>query len=113
MLLYILDIFIAVLNWTHCVVKKGYYLAIISTVVETDKPTEELKPAFEVIGDVLDTFITISSEYLPIDNSFSDNVFVTKSFDSLSHFQQDTNNVLELYKKMTGEDLDLENLPEQ
>lgn len=100
------------MNYTHCVVKKGYFLAIISTVVETNNPTEELKPAFEIIGDVLDTFITISDEYIPTDTSFSDNVFVTKSFDALSHFEQDTNNVLELYKKMTGEDLDLENLPE-
>jgi Rab GDP dissociation inhibitor len=93
-------------------VKKGYYLAIISTVVETDNPTEELKPAFQIIGDVLDTFITISDEYVPIDTSFSDNVFVTRSFDALSHFQYDTENVLEMYKKMTGEDLDLEHLPE-
>lgn len=69
-----LDLFIGVLNFTHCVVKKGYYLAIISTMVETDDPTSELKPAFEVIGDVLETFITISDLYEPIDSTFKDNV---------------------------------------
>ncbi len=45
-----IDIFIAVLNWTHCVCKKGYYLAIVSTMVETNNPQEELKPAFDIIG---------------------------------------------------------------
>ena len=69
-----LDIFIAVLNYTHCVVKKGYYLAIISTMVETKDPTAELKPAFDIIGDVLETFITISDLYEPVDTSFSDGV---------------------------------------
>lgn len=102
------DIFIAVLNYTHCVCKKGYYLAIISTMVETSDPTSELKPAFEVIGDVLETFITISDVYEPIDTSFSDNVFVSKSFDPLSHFEQDTEDVLSLYKKITGKELNLD-----
>lgn len=69
-----IDIFIAVLNWTHCVCKKGFYLAIISTMVETDNPQEELKPAFDVIGQPLDTFITISELYEPVDKKFTDNV---------------------------------------
>ena len=69
-----LDIFIAVLNWTHCVCKKGYYLGIISTMVETDDPASELKPAFDIIGDVLETFITISDIWEPLDTSFKDNV---------------------------------------
>jgi Rab GDP dissociation inhibitor len=68
------DIFIGVLNYTHCVVKKGYYLAIISTMAETDDPKTELKPAFEIIGDVLETFITIGDLYEPVDSSFKDNV---------------------------------------
>jgi Rab GDP dissociation inhibitor len=69
-----IDIFIAVLNWTHCVCKKGYYLAIVSTMVETNNPEEELKPAFDVIGEPLEKFITISEQYEPIDTTFKDNV---------------------------------------
>ncbi len=72
--LIIIDIFIATLNYTHCVCKKGYYLGIISTMVETNNPEAELKPAFDIIGDVLETFITITDLYEPIDNSFKDNV---------------------------------------
>ena len=72
------DIFIASLNYTHCVCKKGYYLAIISTMVETKDPTAELKPAFDIVGEVLETFITINDLYEPIDTSFKDNVIFIK-----------------------------------
>jgi RAB protein geranylgeranyltransferase component A len=76
----ILDIFIAVLNYTHCVCKKGYYLAIISTMVETDDPASELKPAFDIIGDVLETFITIGDLWEPIETNFNDNVTILKFY---------------------------------
>jgi Rab GDP dissociation inhibitor len=92
------------------VCQKGYYLAIISTVVETDKPLDELKPAFQIIGDVLETFITVSDEWEPVEEKFEDNVIITKSFSSVSHFEPDTVNVLNLYEKMTGNSLDLDNL---
>jgi Rab GDP dissociation inhibitor len=77
-------------------------------MVETDDPQSELKPAFDVVGTVLETFITITDLYEPVDPSFSDNVFITSSFDPLSHFEQDTENVTELYRKITGEELNLE-----
>jgi len=101
------DIFIATLNHTHCVCQNGYYLAIISTVVETDKPIDELAPAFKVIGDVLETFVTISDEWEPVEST-DDNVIVTRSFSSVSHFEHDTVNVLELFKKITGKDINLD-----
>ena len=44
----------------------------------------------------------------PIDKDFKDNVFITNSFDPLSHFEHDTDNVIELYEKLTGTKLDLE-----
>ena len=76
-------------------------------MVETDKPIDELKPAFDLIGNKLETFITVSKLYEPIDNSFGDNVFISTSFDPLSHFESDTNNIIELYKKITGKEVDL------
>ncbi len=102
------DIFVAALNSTHCVCKKGYTLAIISTMVETDKPEEEIKPALELLGPVLEKFVTVSDIFEPIDKDFKDNVFITNSFDPLSHFEHDTDNVIELYEKLTGTKLDLE-----
>ncbi len=92
---------------------KGYYLAIISTVAETTEPTKELKPAFELLGPVLETFFTVTEEWEPIDTSFKDNVFIARSFTSVSHFEPDTKDVLELYKKLSGKELDLTNLDDE
>jgi Rab GDP dissociation inhibitor len=106
------DIFIAVLNFTHCVCKKGYYLAIISTMCETDNPANEILPAMNVIGPTLEQFDKISEIYHPIDTTFKGNVYITSSFDPQSHFENDTDNVIEIYEKITGAKLDL-NLEEE
>lgn len=46
------------------------------------------------------------------DTDNSDNVFISSSYDPSSHFEGATNEVLRLYKKITGNDLDLVNLPD-
>ncbi len=101
------DIFIALLNSTHSVCKKGYYLAIISTMVETKDPKAELKPAMDIIGEPLEIFDKVSDIYEPIDTSFKDNIFITTSFDPQSHFENDTDNVIDIYQKITETKLDL------
>lgn len=101
------DIFIACINFTHCVCKKGYYLAIISTLVETGNPAEEIKPAMDVIGPTLEQFDKVSDIYEPVDNTFKGNVYITTSFDPQSHFENDTDNVIDIYQKITGAKLDL------
>ena len=75
------DIFIAVINFTHCVCKKGYFLAIVSTMAETDDPIKEIQPAIEILGPVLETFDKVSDIYQPVDPTFKGNVYITSSFD--------------------------------
>jgi Rab GDP dissociation inhibitor len=77
-------------------------------MVETEDPHSEIKAALDVIGPVLETFETVSEVYEPIDKSFNDNIYITNSFDPLSHFEVDTENVIELYEKITGAKLNLE-----
>jgi len=101
------DIFIAVINYTHCVCKKGYFLAIISTMVETDNPAKEIEPAMNIIGKPLEIFDKVSDIYVPIDTSFKGNIYITSSFDPQSHFENDTDNVIDIYEKITGAKLDL------
>ena len=107
-MLYLIDIFIATLNHTHCVCQKGYYLAIISTVAETNEHYKELAPAFEIIGKTLEDFMIVSDEYEPISKEFNDNVIITRSFTSVSHFEPDTVDVLAMYKALTGKTLNLD-----
>lgn len=106
------DIFIALFNSTYCVCPKGYYLAIISTIVETENYINEIKPAMDIIGDVLEVFDEVSDIYYPIDTSFKGNIYITSSYDHECHFENDINNVIEIYEKITGAKLDL-NLEEE
>ncbi len=76
-------------------------------MAETDNPSEEIKPAMEVVGPVLEQFDSLSDLYEPIDTSFKGNVFITSSFDPQSHFENDTDNLLDIYEKITGAKLDL------
>ena len=61
----------------------------------------------QIIGPYLEKFDKISEIYEPIDNSFKDNVYITSSFDPQSHFENDTDNVIDIYQKITGAQLDL------
>ena len=38
---------------------------------------------------------------------------ISTSFDATSHFENETENVLQLYKLISGKELDLTNLPEE
>ena len=49
--------------------------------------------------------------YVPVNPTVTDNVFVSTSMDPTSHFESETENVLHLYKQITGKDIDLVNLP--
>jgi Rab GDP dissociation inhibitor len=53
----------------------------------------------------------VSDKYEPVE-SRENGVFISKSFDETSHFESETENVLALYRQITGNDLDLTNLPE-
>lgn len=98
----------------HNVCQKGYYVAIISTIVETNNPKAELEPAFELIGHNKETeiFFSITDQYVATSNGTANQVFVSNSFDPSSHFEAETEAVLRIYKTITGEDIDLDNLPE-
>lgn len=101
------DVFILVVSSSHCVVPQGKFLAIVSTTVETSNPESELKPAYDLLGQVEAKFVTVSDMYVPTDDGAADNVFVSKSPDATSHFESVAEDVLDLYKRITGQELDM------
>ena len=46
------DIYVASVSNTHCVSAKSHYLAIVSTIVETDNPEAELQPGLKLLGPI-------------------------------------------------------------
>ena len=70
------DIFIHFFDYTHLVCQKGYYIAIISTIVEhpNDNPNFEIGPAMDLIGPVLETFDKFRNIYDPVDIFLGENM---------------------------------------
>lgn len=53
------DIYIALVSSSHAVCPKNFYIAMISTNVETIKPEEELKPALQLLGPIKEMFTSV------------------------------------------------------
>ncbi|ORY83640.1 putative secretory pathway GDP dissociation inhibitor 1 [Protomyces lactucae-debilis] len=106
------DIYVALVSATHNVCAKGHYLAVVSTMVETDNPQEEIRPGLKLLGPILDQFTNISDLYEPTTKG-EDNVFVSRSYDATSHFETTTDDVNRIYQEMEGKPLVLKQRPTQ
>merc|ERR1711862_231526 len=100
-------------SWAHQIASKDKYVAIVSTVIETANPMNEIEPAIKLLGPVLERFDSISEFRLPTDDGTKDNVFVTTSYDPCSHFEDASAEVLNMWKVFTGTDLDLSYTPDE
>jgi len=100
------DIYVCVVSFAHNVAKKGYYLAIVSTTVETDNPEAELKPGLAILGSVEEKFFSVSDIYEPIDDGSKSKVFITTSYDATTHFETTCSDITQVYKRVMGEDID-------
>ena len=69
-----LDIYISMVSSSHAVCAKGLFIAMISTTVETDKPELEIRPALDLLGDILEMFVQVQPFYDPVDDGRKDNV---------------------------------------
>ena len=52
-----LDIYIAMVSSTHNVCAKDIYIAIVSTIVETDRPEQEIAPGLQLLGPIYDKYV--------------------------------------------------------
>lgn len=100
------DIYISLVSFTHQVASKGWFIAMVSTTVETPSPEQELIPALALLGPIQQKFFNISPVYKPIDDGKDSQIFISKSFDPTSHFEETCLDVLEVYKRGTGEEFD-------
>src|SRR6267142_4412048 len=48
----VLDIYIAMVSSTHNVCAKEVFVAIVSTIVETDRPEQEIAPGLRLLGPI-------------------------------------------------------------
>lgn len=121
------DIYISMVSFTHQVAAKGWFIAMVSTTVETNNPEAEIKPALDLLGPIKQKyfnikfasheiptnsnryfcrFVTVSDFYTPKDDGRDSQLFISKSYDATTHFETTCLDVLDVFRRGTGEDFD-------
>jgi len=101
------DVFVCSLGHSLQTTAPGIYVAIVSTLSEKGNPDEDVAPGLQVLGPILKRFTAVSTNYEPVDDGSTDKCFISKSFDGTSHFEEDCDDLLSLYTRVTGEQLDM------
>ncbi|KAF8500658.1 rab GTPase activator [Hysterangium stoloniferum] len=99
------DIYIAMVSSTHNVCAKDVYVAIVSTIVETDKPELEIAPGIQLLGNIYEKFVSVTPLYTPTSSGEADQIFITRSYDATSHFETVVEDVQDVWKRVMGKDL--------
>ena len=103
------DVFVSVLSKDLEVCPKGYYLAIVSTEVETANPKEEVAIGIKQLGDsIIRRFDGITETYAPLEDGTESRQFITKSYDSTSHFEYESREILQIYERIVGEPVNMD-----
>lgn len=101
------DMYVFCCSYAHNVASQGKYLAFVSTTVETANPEAELAPGLALLGPVEEKFIEVRDVCEPVADGTSDKAFISKGYDATTHFETTVEDVLDMYRRITGKDLDL------
>jgi Rab GDP dissociation inhibitor len=100
------DIYISMVSQTNQAAVKGWYIAMVSTTVETGNPEAEIQPGLALLGPVSQKFVKIYDIFEPTDDGKESQVFISKSFDATTHFETTCTDVLDMYSRGTAQDFD-------
>lgn len=100
------DIYVSLVSHAHQVAAKGWFVGMVSTTVETDQPENEIKPGLDLLEPIAQKFISISDYFEPLDNGADSQIFISESYDATTHFETTCLDVLDIFKRGTGEDFD-------
>ncbi|XP_022080959.1 rab GDP dissociation inhibitor alpha-like [Acanthaster planci] len=100
------DIYVCCVSFAHNVAAKGHYIAIASCKVETDNPLRELEIALDLLKPIKAQFNSVSDLYEPINDGTDNKIFITTSYDATTHFESTCCDIKDVYKRVTGEDVD-------
>jgi len=100
------DIYVSMVSYTHQVAAKGWFVAMVSTNVETANPEEEIRPGLQLLGSIKQKFVTVSDYFEPTQDGVDSQIFISTSYDATTHFETTCLDVLDIFKRGTGEDFD-------
>jgi len=97
------DIYISNVSFAHEVAPPGIWICLVSTTVETANPQKELEPGFKFLGSILHQFWSVDPLLEPTNDSKKEGIHISKSYDATSHFETISDDVIRIYKEITGE----------
>lgn len=100
------DIYVSLVSYTHQVAAKGWFIAMVSTTVETDTPEQEIKPGLDLLGPIRQKFVSVYDYFEPTDEGLQSQIFISQSYDATTHFETTCLDVLDIFKRGTGEEFD-------
>jgi Rab GDP dissociation inhibitor len=96
------DIYISCVSFAHNVAPPGKYIVIVSTTVETNDPFQEVQPGMNLLGPIMQHFVSIKPIYAPRNDFTRDGIFISNSYDATSHFESIADDVIRIYQQFTG-----------
>jgi len=103
------DIYVSIVSFSNNVAPKGRWIATCAATIENPKvePVKELEPALALLGAIDEKFVSVSEIMEPNDDGTASKIFISKSYDATSHFETTIDDVADMYRRITGKDLDL------
>jgi Rab GDP dissociation inhibitor len=105
------DIYVFCCSYSHQCAAKDKWIAFVSTTVETADPERELLPGLALLGQIDEKMVYVTPVAEPMIDGRQERAFISKGYDATSHFETTVDDVLDLYTRITGKTLDLENKP--
>ena len=87
------DVYIFCCSGAHNVAPQGRWVALVSTVCETDNPQQELLPGLRLLGKIDEIFFETVPTFEPVHDGTRNHTFITTSYDAQSHFESAMNDV--------------------
>eukprot|EP00878_Enallax_costatus_P021888 GHUV01023198.1.p1 GENE.GHUV01023198.1~~GHUV01023198.1.p1 ORF type:complete len:213 (+),score=75.68 GHUV01023198.1:246-884(+) len=102
------DMYVFCCSYAHNVAANNKWIAFVSTTVETNSPEAELAPGLALLGPIDEKFVSVVDVHEPIEDGSKDGCYISKGYDPTTHFETTVDDVLDIYKRITGKDLDLD-----
>lgn len=103
------DMYIFTCSHAYNVASKNKWIALVSATMEGrgDDVEAELQPGLRLLGQIDYKFFDVKEVKEPMNREEDDGCFISKGYDASTHFESTVDDVLDMYRRMTGEELDL------
>ncbi|KAK0402929.1 hypothetical protein QR680_016619 [Steinernema hermaphroditum] len=100
------DIYISCVASANMVSPKGWYIAMVSTTVETHNPEAEILPGLQLLGPITERFTRVSDVYEPVELGNESQLFISKSYDATTHFETTCQDVVDIFQRASQQEFD-------